>query len=140
MVAIARIQDIASKWQTNAGRAVDYYRSGVQNPTENWEEEAAAAQDTWADAVRRAADEGMFAAGVAGKFGKWQRNATTKGPNRYREGVQAAGDDYRDGFGPYRDAIERFTFTTPRGPRGAAANYDRVREIGEMLHNMRVGG
>lgn len=140
MVAIARIQDVANKWQTNAGRSVEYYRDGVANPTEDWETEARGAEDNWAESVRRAADEGLFGMGVRGKGGKWQRNATNKGPNRYREGVQAAGDDFRDGFGPYRDAIEGFAFTTPRGPRGATGNYDRVREIGEMLHQMRIGG
>jgi len=140
MVAIAPIQQIAQKWAQNASRAVDYYRSGVQNPEENWEERTIASQDIWAEGVRQAADAGLFARGVQGKFAKWQRRATQLGPDRYRTGVQAAQDDYVDGFGPYRDAIERFNFTTARGPRGSAANYDRVREIGQMLHQLRIGG
>jgi len=140
MVAIAPIAQIASKWAQNASRAVDYYRAGVENPRKNWEEQTAAAEDRWAEGVRAAADAGLFARGVRGKFAKWQRRATTLGPDRYRQGVTAAQDDYQEGFGPFRDAIERFTFTTPRGPRGAAANYDRVREIGQMLHQLRIGG
>jgi len=140
MPAIKRIEEIAAKWaRVTPGRADDY-RAGVEDPSVDWQGPTAAAQDRWSDGVSRAAAEGTFARGVneAGTD-KWRRMTIAKGVPRWPAGVREAEDEYRAGFGPYRDIIERTTLP-PRGPRGDPGNIERVRVLAAALHEARVRG
>lgn len=130
---------IARKWAT-----VTPLRSRI------WEQEVAATSDAdWADptiaaaptysmAVTEAIGRDAYARGVEAKRSKWKRKALAVGPVRYGPGVTAAEPDFVAGYAPYQAIIAGLTLT-PRGPRGAPGNYDRVRQVGEPLHAHRVG-
>ena len=131
---------IAKKWAD-----VTPARAGV------WQAEVAATSDAdWADPTKAAAPiyetgvqaaigAGLYQKGVEAKRGKWKRKALAVGPGRYGPGVRAAEADQAAGFAPYQQAIAALDLT-PKGPRGAPGNYDRVRQVGEALHAKRVGG
>ena len=116
-----------------------------------WQAEVAATSDAdWADptinaapiyetGVQAAISAGLYQRGVAARPGKWKRKALAVGPGRYGPGVRAAEADQAAGFQPYRETIAALSLT-PKGPRGAPGNYDRVRQVGEALHDKRVGG
>jgi len=140
MVKIKSAAEIARKWATvTPGRSRFWEEAIKALSPEEWAEAAKAAAPNWEQGVTEAAARGAFAAGVEAKKERWRRKALTLGPARYGPGVRAAEPDFNTGFAPYRDVIANLTLS-PRGPRGAPGNYERVREIGEALHNKRVGG
>lgn len=139
MVKIKPLARIVSKWaDVTPGRA-PYYEEGVKSPRADWATEAAKAAKTWAEAITEAASRDAYRKGVqeAGTE-KWQRKATTVGVERYGPGVRAAAPDFEKGFAPYHSVLERITLK-PRGPKGSAINYERVKQIGDALHKAKIG-
>ena len=129
---------IAEKWaRVTPGRVRDY-TDGVQHPRRDWERATVLAARTWEAGIQAAIRDDRFAAGVtrAGTR-KWQDKTLAKGPSRWSEGVRVSEEDFRGGFDPYRDEIERIELP-PRGERGSEVNYERVRIIGEALHALRL--
>jgi len=140
MAVIKSAADIAGKWaRVTPTRDADY-RSGVERPLRDWQEEAAAAEDRYVTGVTQAAQSGRFGQGVA-KAGteKWKRKALAVGVNRWGPGVRAAQPDYQAGFAPYRDVIERVELP-PRRATGDPSNIDRVAAIAAALHAAKTGG
>lgn len=134
------IEQIARKWKRRAGAAVGDFEQGVRNPRRPWQEATLAAASAYADGVQAAIANDQFSKGVSATSNSdWLERATTLGPARYGQGVAASDIRYRNKFRPFRDAIAAIELP-PRGPRGSTQNYDRVRLIGETLHNLRVGG
>jgi hypothetical protein len=135
---IATTDVIAKKWLTvTPGRATDY-EAGVLAPKRDWETNAVAATSSYKAAVTAANIDAKFKGGVK-KAGtaKWQNKAKTLGKDRFGPGVSAAGPDFTAGFDPYRAVIEGVEMSD-RKPRGDAANYNRVRQIGDALFAKRV--
>lgn len=134
------IQDVVNKWQTRAAQATPDYEQGVRNPKEDWATATGAAEESYAQGVQTAITEGRFGRGVqeAGTA-KWQRNALEKGTQRWSPGVQAARPEYEREMAQVLNTIEATTLS-PRYPRGDPRNYERVRNIGDALHEMRTRG
>lgn len=129
MAFIRAIDAIAKKWATvTPGRSEDY-RAGVQNPRRDWATATSAASDAYKSGVTQAIAQNRFGKGVkTAGTPAWQRGAVEKGTARWGPGVTIAEDDYRAGFAPYRDAIERTTLP-PRYARRDPRNLERVKKI-----------
>jgi len=140
MPRVKSISSIAEKWaRVTPARAADY-RTGVENPTNDWAEEAIKAEDRYVRGVTEAANAGRYGKGVSSAgTAKWKHGASKKGPSRFAEGVAIARPDYEKGFAPFRDTIES-TDLPPRGPKGDPANISRVTAIASALHARKIGG
>lgn len=137
-LAIPSLSEISASWVQGAGAGAANYRKGVLNSAVDWETPTEAADSNWATAVAEAASAGRFKAGV-NRVGnaKWREKSSTLGAQRFPSGVAAAADDYQRGFAPYRDTIAGLNLP-PRGPRGSAANLERVRHVTDALHQRRL--
>jgi len=139
MAEIKRLDAIREKWaRVTPGRVTDY-TLGIKNPKRDWESETVAAEDRYKAGVDAAAMKGMFGKGVkvAGTK-KWEEMALKKGPGRFSEGVYIGGPAYEKGFAPMHAAIERVTLP-PKFPKGDIRNYERVKAIGQALHEEKTG-
>ena len=138
MVAIRSSREIAEKWSTVTPTRTGFYESGVRAPKKDWARVTLASEGTYKEAVTRAAQEGRFGRGVqrAGTE-KWQRKAIEVGAGRWGPGVSIAAPDYEAGFSPYRDIIDKIVLK-PRFPKGDPRNYERVKQIGDALHGLKV--
>ena len=139
-VKIKSAAAIANKWATvTPGRAKQWEKEVQATSDGDWADPTMAAAPTWEAGVTEAAARDGYAKGVEAKRSKWKRKALAVGPARYGPGVRAAEADQAAGYAPYREVIAGLTLS-PRGPRGAPGNYDRVREVGEPLNAKRVAG
>jgi hypothetical protein len=134
------ISAVAAKWRRRVEGASDDFRQGVQQKGGRWAQAADAASGSFKTAVSAADIESRFKAGIA-KAGqaKYLRRATTVGPDRYAQAAPVAEPDFSAGVGPFLQAIASVDLP-PRGPRGAAQNYNRVKPIGDALARLRTGG
>lgn len=139
-IATKDITTIASKWSTRAQAAGADYTAGVKQTAVDWAGATAAAADSWGQGVAQAVSNGQFAKGVtAAGTAKWQSAASTKGAQRYPQGVAGAQGNYQTGFAPYLSVIQSTTLP-PRSPRGSPNNIQRVSAITSALHNKKVSG
>jgi hypothetical protein len=139
MPQIKATDSIAEKWARVTPQRSQDYTTGIANPRRDWAQATAASHDAWQQGVTRAAATGQFAKGV-NKAGtsKWQSRSTSKGPQRFSEGVQLAMPDYLAGFTPYADVIKNTTLP-PRYTKGDPRNLDRVKVIAAALSKKRTG-
>ena len=138
MVSIRSAREIAEKWSSVTPTRTSFYEAGVRSPKKDWARATSQSESTYKEAVTRAAAEGRFGKGVQ-KAGteKWQRKAIDVGAGRWGPGVSVAGPDFEAGFAPYRDAIEKVSLK-PRFPKGDPRNYERVKQIGDALHSLKI--
>lgn len=138
MVAIRSSKEIASKWADVTPTRTAFYEAGIKAPRKDWATATKNAESNYKEAVTRAANEGRFGKGVT-KSGtsKWQSKALQVGAGRWGPGVSVAAPDFEEGFAPYRDTIEKVVLK-PRFPKGDPRNYDRVKQIGEALHALKI--
>jgi hypothetical protein len=127
---------VANKWKTRAGAAQTDYANGVAGAAGDWEAKSAAAEDTYKAAVTEAASKGRYGAGVRGSAGKYQKNATTLGPQRFTQGVANAQDAYAGSMGPVLQAIAGINLP-PRGIRGN--NQERSNIVATTLRKLKFG-
>jgi len=133
MAFIRSIETIARKWASVTPGRTEDYRVGVENPRKSWANSTAAAESAYEAGVTQAIAKKKFGKGVkAAGDEKWQRGAVEKGTSRWGPGVTLAEPDYRSGFGPYRDAIERCNLP-PRYARRDPRNLARVKAIVDAL-------
>lgn len=131
---------IAKKWATVTPARAKIWEAEVAATSDgDWADPTIAAAPTYDAGVQEAIGAGLYAKGVERSRAKWKRKALAVGSGRYGPGVRAAEADLVAGYAPYREVIAGLTLS-PRGPRGAPGNYDRVREIGEPLNAKRVAG
>ena len=135
MAAIKDLSRISQKWTRVTSGATQEYTEGIQNPRSDWAANTMKASDAWKQGVQQAASQNRFAKGVR-KAGNqtWQQAAIEKGPARFSQGVQLAGDKYEAGFAPYRETISGLQLP-PRGPKGDPANIQRVAVVAKALHD-----
>lgn len=139
-IKIKSASEIAKKWAAvTPARARQWEEEVRATPDETWAGAAVASAPNYDAGVSEAIADGRFAKGIEANRTKWKRKALAVGPARFGTGVRAAEPDMAAGFAPYRETIAALDLT-PRGPRGSPGNYDRVRQIGEALHDTRVGG
>jgi len=138
MPAIRSSAEIAEKWASVTPTRSGFYEAGVKSPRVDWARATAAAAENYKSGVTLAAAEGRFQKGVT-RVGteKWQRKAIDVGTGRWGPGVSIAAPDFAAGFAPFRDVIEK-TALKPRFPKGDPRNYDRVKQIGDALHALKV--
>jgi len=138
MVAIRSSREISEKWSSVTPTRTAFYEAGVRAPKKDWARATSGAESTYKTAVINAANEGRFGKGVQ-KAGteKWQRKSIDIGAGRWGPGVSVAAPDFESGFSPFRDAIEKVTLK-PRFPKGDPRNYERVAQIGNALHALKI--
>jgi len=138
MTAIKDTSAISAKWQRRAATAGVEYEEGVKNPRSPWDTATAGAEKNYVAGVQAAISRGSFGKGVrkTGHAG-WQKAATEKGPARYAQGVNLAGDKYQSGFAPFADTIKALNLP-PRGPKGDPNNITRVGAIAKALHDKKL--
>lgn len=139
-IKIASASAIAKKWaDVTPARARQWEEAIKATSTDEYVAPAIAAAPVWEQAVIEAAGRDAYAQGIEANAERWKRKSLAVGAARFGPGVRAAEGDQAAGFAPYRETIAALTLS-PRGPRGAPGNYERVREVGEALHAKRTGG
>ena len=134
---IARIRQ---KYVDRAGVAGGDYVEGVRAPRRPQAETAIAAADNYRNSLtasfgRNAYEKGLQRSGEA----KWTRKSISVGAPRYPQGVTEGAQDYQTAIAPYIAAIEALDLS-PRFPTGDDRNYIRVREVGQELRRVKLGG
>jgi len=127
-----------SKWVARARVAAPDYEAGVKAPKKAWASAAAAAAETFFSAVSQPVVKDLFVRGIrrAGDT-RWSEMAVKKGVGRFAPGVEAGEPYFRSQMGDILAQIEAVKLK-PRGPRGSAQNYERVKQIGDKLHAWRI--
>ena len=139
MADIKSLDKVSTKWSEVTPQRAGEYQSGVQNPRRSWSQATGDAAENYNAGVTEAMSRGAFAKGVANAGDEaWRKGAVEKGVSRWPQGVRLGKSSYQQGFAPYHAAISGLTLS-PRGPKGDPRNYDRVREIGERLHEVKTG-
>ncbi len=136
-IQVKPVDQVVKKWQARANVASSDYTSGVAASGTKQHDNAVAQATTWLAGVQ-AAGVNRYTAGLNRDPGKYQRNATGKGAQRYGPGVAAAGPDYNRAIGPVLAAIAAVNLP-PKQPRGSPGNNDRVTAITTALHKLRTG-
>jgi len=134
MVKTKSLEATTAKWKRKVEGASEDYKAGVENPRRDWEASTKAASGIYKEAVIKAANEGRFEKGVAGKGAKWAANAAGKGVDRWPAGVAAAGPEYSSGMGKVLAAINS-TVLPARRPAGDPANLQRVAAVNKKVHD-----
>lgn len=139
---MTEVKDLASsalKWSRNASNASADYGDRAANAGEIWQRNTVAARQTFQQAITAPGIPERYSRGVqrAGAQ-KYSQRVRDLGQERYSTGVAAAQDDWQSGFSPYAQAIRGVTLT-PRRPRGDRSNLQRVAEIANRLHAVRLG-
>jgi hypothetical protein len=112
------------------------YGSGVANAGADWEAGATAAEDTYGAAVTQAVADKRYGKGVRGSAGKYQKNASTLGPQRYGQGVGAAQDAYASGMAPVLSTLASIQLPA-RNVKGN--NQQRSQLVADRLRAMKLG-
>lgn len=132
------VSDAAEKLVTRATAASGEYATQAQASGGAWAANTQAAKDNFGQAIASAGLKERFARGVA-KAGadKYARKIREVGADRFAPGVSAGRPDYVAGVEPYFSTISGLTLSA-RQPRGSAANYSRVNEVGKALNAKRL--
>ena len=135
---VKSVDATVKKWQARANVAAPDYVAGVQASGSKQHDNAVASAPNWAAGTAAAAQSGAYAKGLAKDPAKYQRNVQAKGAARYGPGVAAAAPDYNKGIGPVLSTLAGLTLT-PRQPRGAPANLQRVTDVDNALRKLKTG-
>lgn len=139
-ITLKPVDQIANKFAQRAQAAGADYKAGVANPRQDQVQAAIAAEPAYEQGVQEAIAAKRYGrelrkAGTA----KWQNRASDLGAQRYGPGIAAAKQDYASGVAPYLSVLSALSLP-PKGPRGAAANLERVRAVADALHQKRISG
>lgn len=138
MPPIKSMAEISKKWVTVSSTRANDYADGIKNPQKDWATETLNAEEAYEEGVREAIAQKRFGTGVAAAgTAKWQHKSLTLGVPRWPIGIRAAEDDYKTGFAPFREVIER-TVLPQRFARGDPRNIERVTVMAAALHTARV--
>jgi hypothetical protein len=129
----------AQKFVRNASAAGGDYKAGVESAGERWQAGAAGAEQNWADGTTAAIGRKAYSQGIAKSgSGKYVKNASTLGPQRYAQGVQNAAGEWQTKTQPYLDTMKNTTLP-PRAPKGSPSNYMRSQVLGQALRAKKTG-
>ncbi len=133
-VVVRDISIIADKWASVTPLRTTEYQRGVQSPKRDWENETLKASSRYFQGLGTARIQDRFVKGVRSRTTEFWKNRTIDfGADRWSPGVQAATEDYRVGFAPFRDTISRLTLPE-RFPTGDPRNIERVKAVAIALH------
>ena len=137
-IKVKPIAEAATKLVERAQAASGEWAKEAQASGEVWATNTAAAKDIFGQAITAAGMKERFARGVA-KAGaaKYVRKVRDVGADRFSPGVAAGRTDYTTNAEPYFSTIAGLTLSA-RQPRGSAANYGRVTEVGKALNARRL--
>lgn len=127
----------AKKFKERATAASGDYGAGVATAGADWEAKSIQSEEVYKQSVMEAASKGRYGVGVRGSAGKYTKNATTLGPQRYQQGIGNAQDAYAQGMGPVLSTIGGLTLP-PRGVKGT--NQERSNIVATALRKMKFGG
>ena len=137
-IKVKPLTDVVAKWVDVTPGRTAYYEKEASVAGADWEKGATTAKAAFKAAVTAANIDEMYVGGVK-KAGaaKYERKVKAVGVARFGPGVTAAEADFSTGVEPMLSTIAAITLA-PRQPRGAEANYARVRDIGVALHKKRL--
>lgn len=131
------IEVITERYSAASGMT-DRYVQGVETTTKNWQAETLKAEAAWKQGTAEAAAKGLFRKGVGRVTNEeWRSKAVLLGGERYSGGIEAGKEKYAREIQPFLNVLKGISLK-PRGPRGAAGNYERVKQIGTALHTARL--
>ena len=130
--------EAAEKLVSRAQAASSDYAKGALASGDAWATNTQAAKANFQQAITASGVAERFARGVA-KAGaaKYTRKIKDVGADRFSSGVAAGKADYAANVEPYLATLAGITLSA-RQPRGSAANYNRVQEIGKALNAKRL--
>jgi len=137
-IKVKPLTDVVKKWVDVTPMRAGYYEAEASVAGADWEKGATAASSAYKAGVSAPNIEKMYTGGIkrAGSE-KYERKVKAVGAARFGPGVVAAEADFSTGVGPMLDVIRGITLA-PRQPRGALANYERVKAIGVELNKKRL--
>jgi len=137
-IKVKPLADVVKKWVEVTPLRSAYYETEASVAGADWEKGASAAGAAYKAGVSAPNIEKMFLGGVkrAGAE-KYERKVKDVGVARFGPGVIAAQPDFSDGVAPMLATIAAITLPA-RQPRGALANYERVKAIGVELNKKRL--
>jgi len=137
-----RIKDtgsLAKKFVQRASAAAGDYKDGVTQAGADWEANARAGADNFANGVQQAIADKRFEKGIAeAGAAKFTMRASTLGAQRYPTGVGAAEGDWAKGTQPYLQTLSSLTLP-PRRPKGDPGNFARSNAVAVALRAQKVG-
>jgi len=136
-VTVPSASDVATKWAEETPKRATYYENNTPGAASTWETNATASAAIFKAAVQATNIDALFRGGIkkagSGKFARKVKALAS----RFGPGVGAAKDDMQTNVAPYLAEIATIDLKE-RKPRGDAGNYDRVKQIGDKLHNKRL--
>ena len=129
------------KWQARAGAAASDYVEGAKDTDKDQAARAIASKAIYQQALNESFTRDAYAKGLSksGKSG-WLAGVEQKGANNFAGGVSSemARSKYTTNSGRY-DSARRAADALPRGPKGSAANLNRVSAVANALRAAKVG-
>ena len=122
------------KYTQNTANAGQSYKDGINNPRRDWLASTTAAENTWAQAVTAAANNGAFGKGLTqDASAKQKNNAINLGANRYPTGTANAAPAWVKFTQPVLDAMAGVP-DMPRGPKMSQQNFDKQHAYAAAAH------
>lgn len=126
MAEVKDLAQIKAKFARRGAAASADYSEGVKRPKRDWKEATLAAVERHRQGTEAALARNAFAAGVTNtSTEEWKKAVTTKGTQRYAQGVRGSADKYARNFQPYHDTLKNLELPE-RGPAGDPNNIQRV--------------
>ena len=138
MIPIKDTGSLAKKFVTRASAAQGDYKDGVTGAGGRMEAAAKAAEPNYEAGVTAAIARKAFGRGLNGAGAKFEKNATTLGPQRFAQGVQNAGDAWGSGVQPYLDRLKSLDLP-PKGPKRSPQNQQRSAAVQLALGALKEG-
>ena len=138
-IKMRAIPDLANKYKTRAGQAQGDYQVGVQNAGADWEAGARAGEGNYEAGVQEAIARKRYGRGIsAAGAGKYVKNATELGVQRYPQGVNQGTDAWARNFAPVAEKIKSLNLP-PKGPKRSPQNQQRAAMVALELGKMKDG-
>lgn len=137
-IAVKTAAQAAEKWSTQTPARSAYFEDGVRTTPKKWDDRTAGSESAYEQGVQQAISGKRFGKGVR-RVGdtKWRERTLAVGVSRWGPGVGAARGIYESNVGPFLATIAGVTLP-PKGARGSAENYNRVKAVGDALHKKRL--
>lgn len=136
-IRIADTAKLAAKYVTRAGAAVGDYKAGVEQAGGDWESGAKAGEPNYEAGVQESIAKKRYGRGIAAAgAGKYVRNASTLGSQRYQPGVANAQAAWATGVQPSLDRLKSLQLP-PRGQRRSPQNQARANMVALELGKLK---
>lgn len=138
-INVKDIGSSAAKWGNRASGAAGEYAENAAAAAPRWAANTQNSGDNFQAGISAGDIKQRFTRGVAraAAKGKYANKIAAVGSGRYSSGVSGATGEWSSGFEPYHRALSGMSLPARR-PRGDAANYERVRAVGQQLHATRL--